>query len=371
MNETDLAATTAPVPVATLKHVFYPVPGHLKLPLLLALLQQAGATEPVLVFMRTKHRARHVGHHLKSIGLRAAAYQGDLPQRRRQAIAAGFLAGKYQVMVATDIAARGLDMPPLTRIINFDMPDTADGYKMRNGCISPTASAAEVLTLITPNDTHMVRQVERLLGAAPERVEVAGFDYQAPPPAPEPEAQAQSPAASQPQAQSPAASQPRSQPSTPAPAVAARRPPVDVLDEEDDAEPGDVDGNVGEGERPRVVQARGQQGRGRSRSNRGRDNRGDRQPAQARNPQDSQEDPPQPEPPAPAPWPPQPVLTHHQLQMQGQQRGGRPGQGQNYRRRSGSQSGTYSSPSYGGGGQPANGNRRVVLPRRLFNRSGS
>ncbi len=112
-------------PAETVSHAFYPVARHLKTALLLKLLGKT-STEAVLVFTRTKHRAKQLDVKLAKAGYRSASLQGNLSQTRRQDAMNGFKSGKYQVLVATDIAARGIDVSNVSHVINYDMPATPE-----------------------------------------------------------------------------------------------------------------------------------------------------------------------------------------------------------------------------------------------------
>jgi len=163
-------------PAATVSHALYPVATHLKTPLLVELLRHTD-TESVLVFTRTKHRAKRLGQKLDELGFRAASLQGNLSQGRRQAALDGFRDGSYQILVATDIAARGIDVSRISHVINYDMPMTADAYTHRIGRTGRAAKTGDALTLVTGDDAAMVRAIERVLGASVERRTLPGFDY--------------------------------------------------------------------------------------------------------------------------------------------------------------------------------------------------
>ncbi|RMG94606.1 MAG: DEAD/DEAH box helicase [Candidatus Dadabacteria bacterium] len=174
-----------PAPAAaTVTHALYPVPGQRKTPLLLELLRRTPAGS-VLVFTRTKHRAKRLAEQLARAGHRAASLQGNLSQARRRAAMEGFRSGKYRILVATDIAARGIDVAGVSHVINYDMPDTVDAYTHRIGRTGRASRTGDAFTLTTPDDAGMVRAIERALGAALERRTLAGFDYGAPAPRPE------------------------------------------------------------------------------------------------------------------------------------------------------------------------------------------
>ncbi len=168
-------------PATTVSHALYPVGQHLKTPLLLELLQHTD-TGSVLVFTRTKHRAKRLGEQLGKAGYRAASLQGNLSQNKRQAALDGFRAGTFQILVATDIAARGIDVSQVSHVVNYDIPDTPEAYIHRIGRTGRAARTGDAFTLVTVDDTAMVRAIERTLGKAVERRTVAGFDYDVPAP---------------------------------------------------------------------------------------------------------------------------------------------------------------------------------------------
>lgn len=163
-------------PADTVAHALYPVAQHLKTQLLMEILRHTD-TESVLVFTRTKHRAKRVGQQLEKAGYRAASLQGNLSQARRQAAIDGFRNGSYQILVATDIAARGIDVSRISHVINYDMPDTTDAYTHRIGRTGRAAKTGDAFTFITREDEEMVLSIERVLGEKVERRTVNGFDY--------------------------------------------------------------------------------------------------------------------------------------------------------------------------------------------------
>ncbi len=168
-------------PANTVSHALYPVAQHLKTALLLELLKHTN-TESVLIFTRTKHRAKTVGNKLEQAGYRAASLQGNLSQNRRQAALDGFRDGKHQILVATDIAARGIDVSSISHVINYDMPDTADAYTHRIGRTGRAAKTGDAFTFVTREDEDMVRSIERILGEKVERRTLKNFDYSRPAP---------------------------------------------------------------------------------------------------------------------------------------------------------------------------------------------
>ncbi len=170
-----------PAPAATVSHALYPVAGHLKTGLLMELLGQTD-TESVLVFTRTKHRAKRLADQLKRSGFKTACLQGNLSQNRRLEAMDDFREGRVQILVATDIAARGIDVTSISHVINYDMPDTAEAYTHRIGRTGRAAKTGDAFTFVTDEDTDMVRAIERLLGTRLERRTMPGFDYGAPAP---------------------------------------------------------------------------------------------------------------------------------------------------------------------------------------------
>lgn len=163
-------------PAKTVSHALYPVPEGLKSKLLHAMLEQT-RTSRVLVFTRTKHRAKRLAQDLDKRGYRVAALQGNLSQNRRQEAIDGFRRGKYDILVATDIAARGIDINQISHVVNFDMPDTVDAYTHRIGRTGRAEATGEALTFAVQDDEAMVRDIERVLGARIERRRLEGFDY--------------------------------------------------------------------------------------------------------------------------------------------------------------------------------------------------
>lgn len=163
-------------PAATVSHALYPVAQHLKTPLLMQLLKHTD-TESVLIFTRTKHRAKRVGEQLEKAGYTAASLQGNLSQNRRQAAMDGFRNGTFQILVATDIAARGIDVSQVSHVINYDIPDTTEAYIHRIGRTGRAAKSGDAFTMITDEDVAMVRAIEKTLGTVIERRTVDGFDY--------------------------------------------------------------------------------------------------------------------------------------------------------------------------------------------------
>ncbi len=165
-------------PVTSVSHTLYPVKQHLKTALLVELLRQV-KTESVLVFTRTKHCAERVAQHLKRAGFRATSLQGNMSQGNRQAALDGFRTGSYKILVATDIAARGIDVLRISHVINYDMPANADAYTHRIGRTGRVDQTGDALTFVTGADNVMVHDLERVLKGKLERRTLPDFDYTA------------------------------------------------------------------------------------------------------------------------------------------------------------------------------------------------
>ena len=168
-------------PAKTVSHALYPVDQHLKTGLLMELLKQTD-TESILIFTRTKHRAKRIGQQLEKAGYRAASLQGNMSQNKRQEALDGFRSGSYQILVATDIAARGIDVVQISHVINYDIPDTTDAYTHRIGRTGRAAKTGDAFTFVTGEDEPLIRSIEQVLGARIERRFLEGFDYKKPAP---------------------------------------------------------------------------------------------------------------------------------------------------------------------------------------------
>lgn len=165
-------------PAATVTQTLFPVEQHLKEALLIRILQDY-KSDSVLVFTRTKHRAKKLAHKLEQAGFRATSLQGNLSQNKRQSAMNGFRDGSLQILVATDIASRGIDVLSISHVINYDIPDTVEAYTHRIGRTGRADNTGEAFTLITSEDTAQVRSIERTLGyKLPER-KLDNFNYKA------------------------------------------------------------------------------------------------------------------------------------------------------------------------------------------------
>ena len=163
-------------PTETVSHGLYPVPQTLKTALVTTILKQL-ASDRVLIFTRTKHRARNLATKLAHSGFKTSALQGNMSQNARQSALDGFRRGDHDILVATDIAARGIDVSDITHVINFDMPDTVDAYIHRIGRTGRAQATGSAFTLSVPEDESMIRDIEKVLGSKIERVRLPDFDY--------------------------------------------------------------------------------------------------------------------------------------------------------------------------------------------------
>lgn len=168
-------------PAHTVTHALYPVPPHLKSTLLLELLKRT-STDSVLIFTRTKYRAQKVSQQILRAGFKVTSLHGDRSQGQRQAALKGFKDRTHPIMVATDIAARGLDIESISHVINYDMPDTADAYIHRIGRTGRAQRTGDAYTLVTPEDNDMIRILERIMGSPLKRETLEDFDYTRPAP---------------------------------------------------------------------------------------------------------------------------------------------------------------------------------------------
>ncbi len=163
----------------TVTHALFPVPEHMKSQLLKRLLEEEDL-ESVLVFARTKHRADKIVRDLQRAKIPAAVIHGNRSQSQRVAALDAFKRGKMRVLVATDIAARGIDVEGISHVINYDMPMQAEDYVHRTGRTGRAQAIGEAYTLVTPADERMVNRIEFVLKQKIERRKVDGIDYRTP-----------------------------------------------------------------------------------------------------------------------------------------------------------------------------------------------
>ena len=167
-------------PAVGITQAVYPVPQELKSALFLALLER-GEMKDALVFTRTKHRANRLNEYLVKHGVKAERIHGNRSQGQRTEALAGFKSGKYRVLVATDIAARGIDVEALGHVVNFDVPMAPEDYIHRVGRTARAELTGDAFTFVAPEEEGELRAIERAVGKRLPRVTVPDFDYAARP----------------------------------------------------------------------------------------------------------------------------------------------------------------------------------------------
>ncbi len=168
-------------PAATIEHALLPIADAHKPELLRAILREP-AFRSAIVFLRTKHRARRLAQQLERDGHRAVALQGNMSQGQRERAMAGFRSGQYDVLVATDIAARGLDIAGVSHVVNFDVPNTPDAYTHRIGRTGRAERSGKAFTFVTREDADAVRAIEKRIGTPIPRLVWPGFSADLAPP---------------------------------------------------------------------------------------------------------------------------------------------------------------------------------------------
>ena len=165
-------------PAAGITHMVYPVPSTRKPDLMVELLHRADSSN-VLVFTRTKHRANRLAGFLEKKGVACERIHGNRSQSQRTAALDGFKHGRFRVLVATDIAARGIDVEALGLVVNFDVPHVPEDYIHRVGRTARAELTGDAFTLVSPEEEGDVRAIERHLGTPLPRLRLEGFDYAA------------------------------------------------------------------------------------------------------------------------------------------------------------------------------------------------
>lgn len=163
-------------PAVGIRHAIYPVPRHLKSELLVELLRRQGMTS-VLVFTRTKSYATRLSQTLEHRGIKVSVMHGDRSQSQRLRALDQFRRGRSQVMVATDIAARGIDIVDISHVINFDIPNSPDDYVHRIGRTARADATGDAFTLVCPEEEAMVKEIEQELRRSLPRVTLPDFNY--------------------------------------------------------------------------------------------------------------------------------------------------------------------------------------------------
>jgi ATP-dependent RNA helicase RhlE len=166
----------AAAPAVGITQAVYPVPPNLKAPLLIELVRRGEFTS-VLVFTRTKHRANRLADALTKHGIPCERIHGNRSQAQRTAALAGFKAGRFRVLVATDIAARGIDVEALSHVVNFDVPHVPEDYIHRVGRTARAELTGDAFTFVSPEEETDLAQIERAIGKRLPRITVPGFDY--------------------------------------------------------------------------------------------------------------------------------------------------------------------------------------------------
>jgi ATP-dependent RNA helicase RhlE len=161
---------------STVAHAVYPVPRSQKISLLIELLKETNM-ESVLIFTRTKHGADKVVRDLVHGGIPATAMHGDKSQGERTRALEDFKRGKIRVLVATDVAQRGLDINGISHVINFDVPQEPEDYVHRIGRTGRAAQTGDAYTFMAPDEIAMVRTIERVIGQEIPRISMPGFDF--------------------------------------------------------------------------------------------------------------------------------------------------------------------------------------------------
>jgi len=168
------------MPAVGITQAVYPVKQDLKKDLLLALLE-GGEMEQALVFTRTKHRANRLAEQLVKRGIRAERIHGNRSQTQRTAALAGFKSGYHRVLVATDIAARGIDIEALGHVVNFDVPEAPDDYIHRVGRTARAGEIGDAFTFVAPDEQNELRAIEKAIGKRLPQITIPDFDYNARP----------------------------------------------------------------------------------------------------------------------------------------------------------------------------------------------
>jgi ATP-dependent RNA helicase RhlE len=168
------------LPAVGITQAVYPVKQDLKKDLLLALLDRGEMTQ-ALVFTRTKHRANRLAEQLVKRGIKAERIHGNRSQGQRTAALAGFKNGHYKVLVATDIAARGIDIEALGHVVNFDVPQAPDDYIHRVGRTARAGEVGDAFTFVAPDEQNDLRAIEKAIGKRLPQITLPDFDYNARP----------------------------------------------------------------------------------------------------------------------------------------------------------------------------------------------
>jgi ATP-dependent RNA helicase RhlE len=175
-NPVTIAIQRKAAPASGITQAAWPVPSQLK-PALLAELVKSGKIRSVIAFTRTKHRANRLADYLSRNGIVAERIHGNRSQNQRTQALGGFKAGKFPVLVATDIAARGIDVEALSHVVNFDVPKCPDDYVHRVGRTARASATGDAFLFYSPEEEADVRSIERAIGKSLPRLTLPEFDY--------------------------------------------------------------------------------------------------------------------------------------------------------------------------------------------------
>lgn len=175
-NPTRIEVGVSRSVTATVTHALYPVALEQKFDLLVALLEKTDF-DSVLVFSRTKHGADKIARRLKAANHSVAVLHANRSQNQRIEALAGFKSGKYEIMVATDIASRGIDVAGVSHVINYDVPEAPEDYVHRIGRTGRAQAVGDAFTLVTPENAAEIRDIQRFIGQKIPELRLEGFEY--------------------------------------------------------------------------------------------------------------------------------------------------------------------------------------------------
>jgi ATP-dependent RNA helicase RhlE len=174
LHEAHVVELESTAPVATVEHALYPVADAKKQDLLEHLLEEQDF-KSAIVFLRTKHRAKRLAEKLTKRGHNAVSLQGNMSQGQRDRAMKGFRDGRYDVLVATDIVARGIDVAGISHVVNYDIPNTTDAYTHRIGRTGRAEKRGKACTFVTVSDRAQVRAIEKAIGSTIRKVHLPAF----------------------------------------------------------------------------------------------------------------------------------------------------------------------------------------------------
>ena len=172
----EIQVTATNTPIEAIRQEIYPVGSRDKVDLLLHLIKEHNLSR-VLVFTRTKHRADRVARVLERANIKGATIHGDRSQAQRDRALQSFRNGKVQVLVATDVVARGIDIDDISHVINYDLPDTPESYTHRIGRTARAGREGAAFTLMAPEELPILREIERAINHVLDTADAEGFDY--------------------------------------------------------------------------------------------------------------------------------------------------------------------------------------------------